>query len=586
MNSTIQAMRARARARAQEAPEKSPSSRALDRVFRTKSEDDQFSDFVRNTPELERIQSLPTLRWQDREDLGQLQELLGAVWATGTMKLRPVQAVLLETLHDFGGVLGAVGVGEGKTLPTLLAPEVMGAQRALLIVPAKLKEKTRREFEELRKDWTTSREIKIVSYEWLGRVGAEGFLEDYDPDLIMADEVHLLKNPRAAVTRRVVRFLREKITAGARVPFMALSGTITSRSLMDFHHLLALTLGPQRMPLPSSGAEAKTWADAVDEKVQGRARPGALCVFTGTENPKLAEVREAVGKRIHETPGVVATDRKSVDASIQIHLRTMRPHPRIQSLLDQLIHDHRDPLGNECQPSDIYRHSRTLASGFFYRWDPPAPRDWAIARSQWARFVSDILDRELPGLDSELQVANQVDQGRLQDAGVLDRWRTIRKTFTPNSVPEWITTDPLREALKLDTGRTIFWVEAQAVGFKLRELSGLPFFHRLGVDEKGSPIEVCRSSCIASVGSNAEGRNLQHFSHNVVITPPASGRIWEQLLGRTHRQGQTADEVVADVILGASSIRGHFDQAIKDARFIQATTGQNQKLLLADVLED
>jgi hypothetical protein len=567
--------------------ETAPSRRilgALDRAFGASTGEGYEGEahgFVHNTPEVDRILKLPRTDWRTRSDLDDLVDLLTAEFKTpgGAMRLRPIQAVTLESLHDHAGTFGAIGVGEGKTLISFLAPTVMKAARPLLIVPAKLKLKTEREFSELRKHWIEISTPTIVSYEWLGRVNAETFLDDLEPDFIAADEAHKLKNPRAAVSRRFVRY-GMKGTA----TMLVMSGTVANRSLLDFHHLLALTVGVEGMPLPAPREEAKTWAAAVDEKVNGRARPGALRFFLPPKaKPSLANIRAAVGKRIHETPGVVNTTRKSVEASIIVDTFNPTLPGIVEHHLHNLTANKTAPNGDEALPSDVYRHARTLCSGFFYQWDPPPPRDWCIARAAWKNYARDVLEEEDERFDSELQVANGVRRGVLEDGGALARWQAVRDDFKPNAVPVWLTTSILEEALEHDTGRSIIWVEHIATGIKLSEMSGLPYFHRLGLTSEGAFIGDHKGgSLIASIAANAEGRNLQRYAHNLIITPPASGRTWEQLLGRTHRPGQQADEVMVDVMLGSPTIAEQMRQAIKDARFIAATTGQAQKLLQAD----
>lgn len=582
----LQEMRARARLRATaKAPEEAkPSSRvsaALDRAFSAMPNTGDSSGFVRNTAELKRVVALPRSIWNDRTDVDGLIDLLTEEYSLplGSMRLRPVQAVTLESLADNSGAFGLIGVGEGKTLITYLAPLVVNSERPLLIVPAKLKQKTIIEFAELAKHWQHT-DIKVISYEWLSRIGAAEFLDEFQPDLVIADEAHKLKNPSASVTRRVVRYLRD-----TRAIFLPMSGTVANRSLMDFHHLLALAVGAETMPLPAPAAECKVWAQAVDEKVKGRARAGALrFLLNDDEKPSLSNIRSAVGRRIHQTFGVVNTQKKSVDASIVVSTFSPRMDKYIEQLIRNLISARVTPTGEEAMPTDVHRHLRTLVSGFFYRWDPPPPRAWSKARSWWKSYARDILEQEDERFDSELQVANGVDRGDLNDGGALDGWREIRDEFKPNSVPEWITEHPLREALKRDSGNTIFWVEHIATGQKLEEISGLPYYHRLGMSSEGDFIGQHKSgSLIASIASNAEGRNMQHYAHNVIVTPPASGRTMEQLMGRTHRTGQKADEVGFEIMTGHPSIVGHLQQAIADARFIHATTGQPQKLLLADI---
>lgn len=538
---------------------------------------------VEMSTEFRRVHDLP--RVGARNDLQDLVELLTEAYRTpeGEMTLRPIQALTLEAVHDHRGAFGAIGVGEGKTLITYLAPLVMGAESPVLIVPAKLKRKTERDFADLRKHWREGASIRIVSYEKLGRVS--GADELAGADLVMADEVQKLKNLSAAVTRRVVRFLREN----PEVVFLALSGTIASRSLMDFHHLLALTLGADAMPLPAPSRETKVWARAVDEKVTTRARPGPLRMLLETgEVASLENVRAAVGRRIFSAPGVLSTPKKSVDASIIMDFWSPKLPASIKPLMDALTVGKIAPNGDEATPADVYRHARTLVCGFFYEWDPPPPEDWMDARRQWKRFARDILEQEDPRFDSEFQVALGVKRGLLNSGGVWEDWAAIKDTFKPNSVPRWVDTSTLRGVASCLTGPTIIWVEHVAVGEKLSEITGLPYFQRLGQTSTGAFIQDAdpSGSIIASIASNAEGRNLQAWSRNVVVTPPASGKTWEQMLGRTHRQGQEADEIEVTVILGHGTIRQSMRQALADAKFIQATTGQPQRLLMADLTLD
>src|SRR5262249_5979601 len=123
----------------------------------------------------------------------------------GTMWLRRVQGqALLEAATV--GLFAPIPVGEGKTLVSLLIPYVTDSKRPLLLLPAKLIDKTRRAIHELSRHWLIP-DIRIMSYEILGRPQSENALEGYRPDCIPCDEAHRLKNKRAAVTRRVMRYL-------------------------------------------------------------------------------------------------------------------------------------------------------------------------------------------------------------------------------------------------------------------------------------------------------------------------------------------------------------------------------------------
>ena len=64
------------------------------------------------------------------------------------------------------------------------------------------------------------------------------------------------------------------------------------------------------------------------------------------------------------------------------------------------------------------------------------------------------------------------------------------------------------------------------------------------------------------------------------MTP--NGRIAEQLVGRTHREGQEADEVSVDMVVACVEQWKGLRQAEADARYVEQTTGVQQKLLYAD----
>ena len=87
-------------------------------------------------------------------------------------------------------------------------------------------------------------------------------------------------------------------------------------------------------------------------------------------------------------------------------------------------------------------------------------------------------------------------------------------------------------------------------------------------------------TCAMSIRAHGVGKNLQHgWSNQLVVEPPSSGNVWEQLLGRTHRPGQQADTVRVTVYTHTPAFRDAVLKAKKDAHYIQDTTGSRQKLL-------
>jgi hypothetical protein len=137
----------------------------------------------------------------------------------------------------------------------------------------------------------------------------------------------------------------------------------------------------------------------------------------------------------------------------------------------------------------------------------------------------------------------------------------------------------------MDEEKGICWVEHVEYGRELAARTGIAYYQRAGLNEKKQLIDdhPKGTPLIASIASNAEGRNLQAWSTNLVTSPPTSGALWEQLLGRCHRDGQEADEVTYTLLISLAEQAAAFDRARADARTISDTIGQEQKLCYADV---
>lgn len=542
---------------------------------------------VVESAELKRVLALPRRRWQDIT--AEFADALTDEYKTqnGTMRLRAVQAAALAELHDMRGLVAPIRVGGGKTLVSFLAPTVLECDRPLLLIPAKLKNKTEREWKQMAEHWQL-KPLKTQTYEQLGRASHAEWLHEYQPDFIFADEAHRISNRRAAVTRRVDRYLREyKDTV-----FVCASGTLTRKRLTDYWHLVLHALGPQTMPMPARWPDVNQWGEALDilpDDLQ-RLKPGALVQLCNDEEKiatrfgeaaELEAIRAAYNRRFVETCGVISTEDKLLSCSLSIVEKKIRT-PSVLPHLQKMRVTWETPDGHPFSEAvDLWRHARELACGFFYKWDPPAPDEWMDARREWSRYVRSVLKHSRT-YDSELQVARAVASGALPDGeGALRDWQNIRDTFKPNNVPVWVSDDVLcaaRDWLQRQGG--IVWVEHTAFGEALSDLSGVPYFGKASKlqieDQKGKPV-------IASIRANAEGRNMQAWSKSLVVSCPPNGTTWEQMLGRTHRDGQEADEVTYEVMLGCEEAREGFRKAIKDAQYIQATLGQPQKLLYADI---
>lgn len=551
------------------------------------------SGAVKDSPELRRIRALPRRQWSG-EGADPLYAMLPGEMTDylrrehGEMRLRPIQAAVLYEAHDYGGAFSTARVGAGKTIISLLAPTVLESKRPLLLIPAKLKIKTLREMQTLRCHWQITDRLRVESYELLGRVSGSKILDGYQPDLIVADEAHKLKNTKAAVTRRVRRYMNDH----PETRFIALSGTATKRSLQDYAHILRWCLG-EFAPVPRSFSDLLDWSAALDEHrdMSKRMAPGALADLMNDEEMDLllsdegdgeqaaTAARSAFRRRLVDTPGVVATPEGQLACSLVIEAVEPAYTSTTEEAFSHLRQFWETPDGQPVSDAmTLWRHARELACGFYYRWEPAAPQPWLEARRAWCQFVRKVLKHSRT-LDSELQVARE-------HADTLEyrNWVAVRDTFKPNSVPVWIDDATLKLAAAWMTQNVgLCWVEHQAFGERLSAMTGVPYF---GAGGKCGSVSVeqadARKSAIVSVASNSEGRNLQAWSKNLVVSAPPPGTLWEQMLGRTHRDGQQADEVTVDVVMGCIEQWRGFQRATADARYLEQTLGQEQKLLYAD----
>lgn len=545
---------------------------------------------VKHTSELDRILLIPRRTPLTPEEEEERIDLLTNHLRTpnGTMRLRPVQAQALFEAHDYQGLFGPIRVSGGKTLISLLIPIVLEAERPMLIVPAALIEKTRTEALKLAQHWKLPTFLHIFSYQSLGRVSGADTLDRINPDLIVCDEAHKLKNKRAAVTKRVARFMHNHPTTR----MVILTGTISKRSLHDFAHLLAWSL-KLRTPLPRHYNELEAWALAIDERpnaIVPPLNPGAILKLATEEDTggPTQRARTAVRRRINDTCGVVTASGAGCDVSLRVQGHVVETTQQTKVAFERLRGKWETPDGWPLSDGfAIWRHARELALGFFYAWQPRPPDDWLEARKAWSSFCRKVLKNNQRRLDSEMQVALACKEHPewYGDQEYLT-WIAIRNSFKPKTVAvpfddtvlNYVTTWASKNG-------GLVWCEHVDFAQRLSERTGLPYFAGEGLDARGNSIESFEGSCaILSIEANREGRNLQRFSRNLVVSPPQQGDRWQQLLARTHRDGQEADEVICDIVLSCAEHVDAMRIMRNDAQYQEDITGDHQKLLLADII--
>lgn len=484
-----------------------------------------------------------------------------------------MQAAALHDICQMRGGFLPIGVGQGKSFISLLAPVLLEAERPMLLVPAQLRDQTKKSvIPSMRKDWTLSKSLRVVGYEELSLSKNAELLERYQPDMIIADECHALKNLRSGRTRRVARWMRKN----PYTVFVGMSGTITRKSILDYWHLVLWALKENDAPLPITWREINNWALALDEGVDPRQRmkPGALMsMCRDGEN-----ARQGYARRLVETPGVVATSSDTLDVSLRLYKRKITVPSEVRKAMDTLQKHWRLPDGDDITEAvDLWRHMRTISCGYWNVWDPKPPRQWLEARAAWKKYARQVLLNNRRGLDTEKQVALEAKRDGNR---TYFNWLAVKETYKPTKKAVWISDYVVQHALKwMDANKKqgIVWTPHIPFGQKMRE-HGVPYYG--AGDER---IRTAKGACVASIGAHSTGKNLQTLhSRNLVICPPSSGDTWEQMLGRTHRTGQPEEEVTFEIMMQTAALSSAMMDAFSDAIYLRDSTQNPQRLLYAD----
>lgn len=516
----------------------------------------------------------------------------------GSMSLLPIQSAALLEASMMRGLFAPIPVGNGKTLITLLLPSVLDSKKAVILVPAQLRNQIHREAESYYGPHfqIPFDRIHVVAYSELSNAGSADVLETIKPDLVVADEAHRLKNVNAARTKRFLRYMKDD-----NVRFCALSGTMTSRSLMDYYHLIVRALY-KNAPMPLNWKVAKYWANALDARPELPFNAGVLRAWCVGDEPP----REGYRRRLWQSLGVVAMN-ENEDGLASLLIRKLRVS--IPDAVMKRIHEVRTKWSIDGEEFDGAAtralYLRQLACGFYYRWDWPngiIDWEWLRARSEWHKFIRETLEYSKKNLDSPFLVYRACERFEKLSRGerlrktkhelpVIDSpqfraWRMVEDRPKPPTKHIWIDEFLVNAALaranaEKKKGNVIIWYDLQAFEEPFRR-RGIPVYG------EGTDAGLAKEPIIAcSVGTQSIGKNLQFvYSRNIILSMPPNGVTVQQLFGRTHRKGQEADEVTVDWFGHTPELEAAFAQAIEDATYQEQTGNGRQKILFGTKIDD
>lgn len=511
----------------------------------------------------------------------------GGEWA-----FREAQALALEYAERLRGGLFPLPIGSGKTALSFFLGAAAGfADEDVLIVSfAKIRDEMVRMAEELDPHFHLPR-VRVVSYEFLSAPSGRRFLLETRPKIIILDEAHALKNPRAARTRRFLEHLR----AFPDTRVIAMTATLTPRNLHDYAHLAERSLR-EHSPLPAPWQIVEAWHVCLRDPAPGDPAPThewaqvrpLVRWHAGEDAPVTRDTaRAAFQARFTSAPGVVVRSDSTCDQPIYWQTIGETHATADEKARLHLVRDSwRLPNGDEIEdPLRLNAKLRQLSQGFFYTWETPPSRAWMFARSELGRAVTDA-QRAVRAWDGRAAVfaAIEADDPRVPDRlrAAWEVWARVRTETPPETRAVWEDDAHIQRALSAANalveqhpGGCVLWYSHRAVADRL-EAAGVV------VARAGEPIPPHSERAIIalSVASHGTGLNAQAWTSHVVLCPPANGPAWEQLVGRSHRSGRTAPVYVV-ALAHTRELRRGLAAARRDATYLYETQGIEQKLRLA-----
>lgn len=371
-------------------------------------------------------------------------------------RLHPEQATAMVQWDMYQGIFCSLGVGRGKTLisfmiayeayktlieerkffASLTPPKFKPAPCILMVVQANLIDKFEADVPYMRyflknvppyyvlrganraKRRATiaakRRGLYVCSYNMLSSKDALDMLETLQPSVIICDEAQNVAGNRNSV--RGGRF--KKYCNKYQPKVVPLSGTITRKSVKDYHYL-AVQAMKEFCFLPRPEKLADAWADILDSSTKNmgefrngvKPNPGPInmvCEWVKDKfpedyiTPNLQGFRKAFARRYSTAPGVIRSTRKeSVDAQLILYNNECKGKEeckgwdRLQGYISDLLETYTTPSG-EVLPCAMnvwgYRYQMEQ-TGFYYDLYWREPEEIAERRKISVSTAEDILLR-------------------------------------------------------------------------------------------------------------------------------------------------------------------------------------------------
>ena len=418
-------------------------------------------------------------------------------------RLWPTQIDALWTFETYGGLLGAISVGRGKAFTAILAASRAIRSRkhyrvVIIVPPDVFSQFTLRDLPRARQlfnlqglpyrvctgSWEQRRRIAkepgsaVYVYAYSSISTKTGFdeLKAIRATCYIMDEAQKLANPKSARTKRWQTALKEleadgvvqwgnammgsdKVTA---MECVALSGTLTKKSVRDYAHLAARCLGTMS-PAPIREMAVRIFSQALDSEANGsilsdqdarvlrrfidwvKTQPVDITVLTKREGESDMEfaTRQRVGLTLQEmirlsymyrlrtSPGVISTEGQGVDSSLLIRwIEPDRPDDEqtreMVSLMQKVVVKQETPSGDVIDYGmHQFKWLWEISSGFYNNLIWPALEKIRVDYQR--RFNKDI---------SEVQAEALLNQAKKHHSLLQVYHKELRKFLDTKHIPK------------------------------------------------------------------------------------------------------------------------------------------------------
>lgn len=480
--------------------------------------------------------------------------------------------------------------------------------------------------------------LYVLPYSCLSTKDTSDVLAAIKPGLVIADEAHNLRHRHSARTKRVMALLQDE-----QPQFVCLSGTITNKSIRDYFHLIKAACG-FNSPLPMTASYAADWCIVLDASAEKPSikhmKIVAPLLDWARENYKtdltslgydVDGFRRAYRYRLTSAPGVVATGDADIGVSLIIDNKPIKDYKtvagwdKLADLMKKVEQEWITPSGDEMEHSiHKFKWLFELTAGFYNELVWPTETVFADRKKITVEKAKEILDgakkhhaatqrfakklrkwldeNARAGLDTPLLVTSDMSRNGPLNVGpdLYALWRGAKDlefegmperdsrpirvcSFRIDEAVRWAQAHRAAKETK-DKG-ALLWVYNQEIGEWLYEAllaAGLDAVHCPAGAQYDRLLKMPETANkIVVVGkSHMESKNLQAFQHQFLVQVPRSAKELEQLLGRTHRSGQTADELVVRMCNTLEFDHKNFGALLIDAVYAH-DTDHRQKVVYA-----